>query len=311
MNADPIAIIGSGTIGTAWAIVFATAGHKVTVHDINASRIAQAEKELRSRIDDLRKFELVSEAPEAITERVSFTDKLAMAVTNAIHVQECIPEDIALKRQLFAELDAITDDATTIASSSSFLPISATAKELSGRHQFLVVHPGNPPFLLRIAEICPAPFTNSTIVERIELLLQSCGLQCVRVQMETEGFIFNRLQGALLREAYRLVSEGVATADDIDLIVRDGLGLRWSVVGPFETSDLNTSGGIEAHAARMLPVYAHMGAAHGERQGWTDETIEKVTAARRATLPLSEWQTRAAWRDQELMALLRHRQQRR
>ena len=98
--------------------------------------------------------------------------------------------------------------------------------------------------------------------------------------------MFNRLQGALLREAYCLVRDGVATVADIDRLVRDGLGLRWSVIGPFETVDLNTRGGIAAHAEKMGPAYARMGAERGQHDPWTPELVAEVAAARRAELPL-------------------------
>ena len=123
----------------------------------------------------------------------------------------------------------------------------------------------------------------------------------VRVGREVEGFVFNRLQGALLREAYCLVRDGVATVADIDLVVRDGLGLRWAAIGPFETADLNTRGGIAAHASRMGPAYARMGAERGQDDPWTPELVAEVTAQRRAELDLADWGNRGAWRDRMLM----------
>ncbi len=107
------------------------------------------------------------------------------------------------------------------------------------------MHPGNPPYLLPVVELVPAPFTDEAVVERAHALLAGAGLSPVRVRVELEGFVFNRLQGAMLREAYALVRDGVASVEDIDRIVKDGLGRRYSVVGPFETSDLNVRGGIE------------------------------------------------------------------
>jgi 3-hydroxyacyl-CoA dehydrogenase len=132
----------------------------------------------------------------------------------------------------------------------------------------------------------------------------------VRVQKETEGFVFNRLQGALLREAYCLVRDGVASVDDIDTVVRDGLGLRWSVVGPFETVDLNTRGGIASHAQKMGPAYERMGAERGQHDPWTPELVAQVAAARRAVLPLDRWEERVAWRDERLTELVRARRER-
>jgi 3-hydroxyacyl-CoA dehydrogenase len=162
--------------------------------------------------------------------------------------------------------------------------------------------------LIRIAEVIPAPFTSDDTVERTERLLEQAGLVPIRINREVEGFVFNRLQGAMLREAYCLVRDGVASVEDIDLIVRDGLGFRWSVMGPFETVDVNTRGGIKAHAERMGPAYERMGAERGQHDPWTEELVAKVEAERRAALPLDQWEDRAAWRDRSLMALLAVRQ---
>ena len=136
------------------------------------------------------------------------------------------------------------------------------------------------------------------------MILEGVGLSVVVVHEEIEGFVFNRLQGAVLREAYCLVRDGIASVDDIDRIMRDGLGLRWSVIGPFETVDLNTVGGIEAHAARLGPAYARMGAERGQHDPWTPELVAEVARQRREALPLEDWQARGAWRDRQIMAAL-------
>jgi 3-hydroxyacyl-CoA dehydrogenase len=169
------------------------------------------------------------------------------------------------------------------------------------------VHPGNPPYLLRVAELVPAPFTDAEVLERTAALLRKSGMAPVRLKREIDGFVFNRLQGALLREAYCLVRDGIADVADIDRIVRDGLGLRWSVIGPFETADLNARGGVVEHARRMGPAYRRMGRERGQDGPWTDALVAQVAAERRAILPLEDWEERVAWRDRALMALLRCR----
>ena len=126
---------------------------------------------------------------------------------------------------------------------------------------------------------------------------------------EVEGFVFNRLQGALLREAYCLVRDGVASVEDIDEVVRSGIGRRWSVIGPFETVDLNTRGGIEEHAKRMGPAYERMGAERGQHDPWTTELVAQVAVQRRAVLPLSDWEHRVQWRDEQLLAISSRAQQ--
>lgn len=306
-TASTIAIIGAGSIGVAFAIVFARAGFTVRVQDPDAGRRAAAPQEIAERLADLAHFGLVAEAEAAILERIVFTAELAEAVADADLVQECVPERLEVKRQLFAELDRLAPPSAVLASSSSAICPSAFAAGLPGQTRCLVAHPGNPPYLLSVIEIVPAPFTSPETVSCAVQIFEHSGLAPVLVQKEPEGFVFNRLQGALLREAYCLVRDGVASVEDIDQIVRDGLGLRWSVIGPFETADLNTRGGVASHAAKMGPAYARMGAERGQNDPWTPELVGQVERERRARLSLDEWAERVLWRDRALMALLKCR----
>jgi 3-hydroxyacyl-CoA dehydrogenase len=312
MSADPrvprqIAIVGAGSIGAAWAIVFAEAGNRVRLQDTDRGRLDASRNDIRARLDDLVAHGLATATVDEVMARIEFTTNLSGALAGAAHVQECVPEDRELKRRLFADLDHLAAPDAVLASSSSFLPASSFAADLAGRARCLVVHPGNPPYLLRVAELVPAPFTAAEIVDRTAALLAECGMTPVCLAREIDGFVFNRLQGALLREAYCLVRDGVASAADIDRIVRDGLGLRWSVIGPFETVDLNTRGGIAAHARRMGPAYLRMGQERGQNDPWSEDLVARVTAERRAALPLGGWEERVGWRDRALMALLRCR----
>jgi L-gulonate 3-dehydrogenase len=302
-----IAIVGAGSIGVAWAIVFARAGHPVRLHDPDPERLALVEQEVGERLSDLDEAGLLGEAPDALLGRLSLHGELERALSGAVHVQECAPESLELKRELFAQLDQLADPGATLASSSSMIPSSAFAEPLRGRARCLVVHPGNPPYLLPIAEVVPAPFTDSEVTDRTVALLEAAEMSVVLVRAEVEGFIFNRLQGAVLREAWCLVRDGVATVEDIDRTMRDGLGRRWALIGPFEASDLNTRGGIAVHAGRMGPGYERMGAERGQHDPWTPELVERVTRERRAVLPLERWQERVRWRDRGLIALERAR----
>ena len=304
-----IAIIGAGSIGTGWAIVFAQAGHLVRLFDTQADRLQDAGSEITARLRDLEEFDILKGTVEDVVQRISYCTQIGEAVSGADHVQECIPENLAAKQQMFAQLDEMAGSACTLASSSSFLPATAFASELAGRNRVLVLHPANPPFLLRVAEIVPAPFTDAQTTERTHQLMKQSDMACVLLGGEVEGFAYNRLQGALLREAYCLVRDGIVSVEDIDRLVRDALGLRWSVIGPFETSDLNTRGGIEAHAARMGPSYARMGKERGQDDPWSDDLVATVTAARRHALPLENWSERGVERDRALMALLKARSQ--
>lgn len=304
---ERIAVIGAGSIGVAWAIVFARAGASVSLHDPDPDRLADVPEEMRTRLCELSHFDLLAEAPETVIARVDVLSDLEGALAGASYVQECAPENLEIKRALFAELDRMAPATSVLASSSSAMPCSQLAADLPGRERCLVAHPGNPPYLLPIVELVPAPFTSADAVELAADLLGRAGMSVVRVGAEIEGFVFNRLQGALLREAYCLVRDGVVGVEDLDRVVREGLGRRWAVVGPFETVDLNTRGGIESHAARLGPAYARMGAERGQDDPWTPELVARVSSERRRLLALEDWEERVAWRDRKLMELERAR----
>lgn len=306
---NDIAVVGAGSIGVSWAIVFARAGRRVTLHDPDGARLGVAQQELAARVAELAGAGLLDEEPAAVVARVAAVPALGDALAGAVHVQECAPEDLDLKRELFMTLDAEAEPDASLASSSSALTASTFASALPGRARCLVAHPANPPHLLPVVEVVPAPFTDASTVAAVTALLEGAGMSPVLVRHEVEGFVFNRLQGALLREAYCLVRDGVASVDDVDRVVREGLGRRWAIVGPFETADLNTRGGIAAHAALLGPAYARMGAERGQDDPWRAELVERVVAERRERLPLENWDARVAWRDRALMAFERARRE--
>jgi 3-hydroxyacyl-CoA dehydrogenase len=302
-----VGVIGAGSIGVAWALVFARAGHEVRLFDPDARRRALAPGELASKLAALNDEALLTEDADGIASRVSIRDELGPAVAGAGYVQECAPESLPLKRGLFAELDRLASTGSVLASSSSALTASAIAAGLPGASRCLIAHPGNPPFLLPVVELVPSPQTRAEVVDAAAALLHSAGMQPVRLRKEIEGFVFNRLQGAVLREAYRLVRDDVVTPDDLDIVMRAGLGRRWSVLGPFETAELNTRGGLEAHASIMGPAYARMAGPGEARELWDAELVGRVSESVRRRFPRARWAEHVAWRDRALMALERCR----
>jgi len=304
---SPVAVVGAGSIGVAWAVVFARAGIPVVLHDADRVRLAASVPDLRARLDALAAEGLLLEPAETVAERVVAESALDAAVRGARHVQECVAEDLALKRDVFSALDTLAAPGVPIASSSSMLTATRIAAELRGRDRCLVAHPGNPPYLLPIVELVPAPFTAPDVLERAAGYFTQAGLWAVRVRREIEGFVFNRLQGALLREAYCLVRDGVVSPSELDRLVQEGLGRRWSVIGPFATAELNTRGGIEAHAARLGPAYARMGAERGQHDPWTSELVAEVAADVHARFAPERWDENVTWRDRQLMVLERAR----
>ena len=305
----PVAIVGAGSIGVSWAIVFARAGHEVQLHDPDPQRRAVALDEAGEKLGALNTAGLLDQPVSAIAARMHIADELGDAVVGADHVQECAPEQLDVKRALFAEIARYAGADCVLASSSSALMPSAIFATARRRERTLVIHPANPPHLLPVVELVPAPFTAADTVDRSEALLAGVGMAPVRIGHELEGFVYNRLQGAVLREAYALVRDGVIDVDGLDRIMREGLGRRWAVVGPFETSDLNARGGVAVHAERMGPAYARMGRERAGDGPWEPELISRVAGQRRALLALTDWEDRVRWRDAQLIAQERARRQ--
>lgn len=299
-----IAIIGAGSIGLGWSIVFARAGLPVRLFDPDKAQRRSAFDDTMFRLEKLREFSLINETPQEIIARIAMCESDEQAAGGATHIQECAPEDLGLKRSLMARLDRFAPAEATIASSASTIPASQWADGLAGKSRCLVIHPANPPYLIPVVEIIPASFTAPAAVDRARDLMRAVGQKPILVKKEIEGFVFNRIQGAVLREAYCLVRDGAASVEDIDTVVREGLGLRWSFMGPFETADLNTRGGIAAHAARLGPAYHRMGLERGQDDPWTPALVAQVAAERRAVMAPGEWAERVLWRDEMLMRLL-------
>ncbi|HYG87142.1 MAG TPA: 3-hydroxyacyl-CoA dehydrogenase [Azospirillum sp.] len=304
-----VGIVGAGLIGRAWAIVFARAGCRVRLTDASRDAAMAALGIIKESLHDLKGAGLLDEAPDAVLARISIADDLAGAVTDADYVQENLPELLDAKRQVFAAMDRLVKPDAILASSTSAIPGSAFTEGLAGRHRCLVAHPVNPPHLVPLVELCRTPWTSDDVVARARALHERVGQVPVTVEREVEGFVLNRLQGALLNEALKLVAHGYISAEDLDKTVRDGLGLRWSFMGPFETIDLNAPQGVADYGARYGGFYDRVAAEPLPPCGWQHPVVTKIDAERRAVLPAEKLGERQAWRDRRLMALVAHKRQ--
>jgi 3-hydroxyacyl-CoA dehydrogenase len=239
--------------------------------------------------------------------KIKTNDDPQEALAGATHVQENAPEKLDVKIALFEKLDRLAPPDAVIASSSSALLPSLFTKDLAGRHRCLVVHPLNPPYVIPAAEVVPAPWTSAEIVARTRDFLFAAGQAPIVMNRELDGFIMNRLQGALLEEAFRLVADGYASPEDIDVSLRDGLALRWSFMGPFETIDLNAPGGVCDYVERYQEIYARLFPQMQRRVDWAGDALNIVERERRARVPKEGLGKRQAWRDRRLMALAAHK----
>ena len=303
-----IAVVGSGLVGQAWAIVFARGGHAVRMWDGDPQAVARAQSLIASQVADLQRAGLIGD-PEGLRARIHGCATLEEALDGADYVQESLPEKVEIKREIFAKMDARAAPQTVLASSTSSIPASAFTEDLPGRARCLVAHPVNPPYLVPVVEICGAPWTDASAVQRAWDVMVSVGQKPVKIHRELEGFIINRLQGALLREAFRLVEQGYVDAEGLDVTIREGLGLRWSFMGPFETIDLNAPEGLADYAHRFGQMYQSIATEQISTEPWSEDLIQKLETQRRAALPADRLLERRLWRDRRLMALAAHKKQ--
>lgn len=307
---EKIAIIGAGLIGQGWAAVFAQAGFEVAMYDTSAEAADRAMKAMETRIGDLAEFDLIkpSDAPQ-ILQRIRLAASLEDALNDAIYIQENGPENIDIKREITEALDAIAASDVPIGSSTSGISASRYCKSITGRHRCLVVHPINPPHLHPAVEIVPTPWTDQSTVSKVNDVMIKCGRETIVLSEEIDGFVVNRLQGALLEEAFKLVGSGIVSAEDLDKAICDGLGLRWSIMGPMQTIHLNAPGGVTDYVARYGEMYRGFGIGSYDDVDWASIAKEKLAAemaAKTAVAGIPEAQTA---RDRKLMALLRHKKQ--
>jgi len=303
-----IAIVGTGFIGRAWAISFARAGHEVSLWDAAAGAPAAALAYIDSLLPDLQANDLLNGAsPEQIVSRLRIAATLEEALAGATHVQENTPEVVELKREIFARLDAVAGNDAVLASSTSAILPSKFTESLPGRARCMVVHPINPPYLIPAAEVVPAPWTDPAAIERTAAFLRAAGHTPIVMKREIDGFVMNRMQGALLEEAFRLVADGVVSAEDVDVGIRDGLALRWSFMGPFETIDLNAPAGVRDYVARYQSIYSGIFPSVQWRADWAGPVLDEIEADLRERTPAEQLSERQRWRDRRLMALAAHK----
>ena len=240
-------------------------------------------------------------------DRIHPTESLEAALDGVDHVQESAPEDLDIKRRITARIADIAPADAVLASSTSSLVPSSFTEGVAGRERCLVAHPLNPPYLTPAVEIVPAPWTAPATVEKARRFYDAIGHSPIVLEREIDGFVVNRLQGALQHEAFRLVADGYARAEDVDRAVRDGLGQRWSFMGPFETIDLNAPGGIRDYVERYEPMYQRFAEQQKETRDWTALLDTGLEADRVDALPRASIAERQAWRDTRMTALAAHR----
>ncbi len=301
----PVAVIGSGTIGRSWAIVFARAGHPVRLYDADASRSQDAVVGAGAAVRLLEERGWLAEPAADVIARMTPTTSLADACAGAVYVQESVPEDLELKRQVFRQLDDVAAPDVILGSSASAIPMSSIAEGLRHRQRCLVVHPTNPPHLLPLVELVPSPDTAPEVLETARRLLVAAGQRPIVCRREIYGFVLNRLQFALFKEALYLAREGIVSIPDIDACITDGLGLRWAFMGPFMVEETNAASVGDCLSKFQDFLQEIMGSLARDVDAPNDADIAQVTAGIGEELAGRTHDDMVAYRD-EMVLRLRH-----
>lgn len=226
-----IAVIGAGLMGHGIAQVFALAGHDVTITDSFTANLDTVKQRISANLTDL------GDDPDAVN-RVTPNADLAAAVRNADYVVEAVLEDLPLKQKLFAEIETHVRPDTILASNTSVIPITDIMKGLRHRERALGTHWWNPPYLVPLVEVIGTQWTSPETIECTMALHKAIGKTPVHVKKDVAGFVGNRLQHALWREAIALVEHGICDAETVDTVVKAAFGRRLAVLGPLENADL-------------------------------------------------------------------------
>ncbi|WP_274436452.1 3-hydroxyacyl-CoA dehydrogenase [Alicyclobacillus sp. ALC3] len=301
-----ISILGAGLVGRGWAIAFARAGYQVRLYDVVESALTSASNEIQSNVESLAASGLLTASQGAeLVNRIVTTNVLGDALHGAAYVQECVAERLSVKQELMRQVSRDLPANAIVASSTSALLPSQLYKDVDFNDRCLVCHPVNPPYLIPFVEVVPSPWTKEEVVVEAMRLMKEIGQTPILLRKEIAGFVLNRLQVALVNEAISLVRSGVASVEEVDLAVKDGLAYRWAFMGPFETIDLNAPEGIRDYLTRFTDMYKIAGESICESP-FSDELLTTLERERRALLPAKSMELRREWRDKKIMS---HRQQ--
>lgn len=305
-----VGVVGAGTMGAGMAQVFAQAGYTVRWYNRSAAGLQRGLARIRDNQDLLiRHGALTAGEAAAALARLHPTEALA-DLAGVQLVSESIVEDLTAKQALFRALDRLCGDAAIFTTNTSGLPISRLAVAVSRPERFAGLHCANPAHIIPVTEIIKGEETADATCEVLMALARRLGKHPVLVQREVPGFISNRLQFALLREALHLIETGVASAADVDAAIKHGIGLRWALFGPLEIADL---GGLDVFDTIASYLFQDLSNATEAppvlRQRAAEGRLGVKSGSGFYAYTPEQGQALVAWRDEALLALLRVKQQ--
>ncbi|MFJ1520298.1 3-hydroxyacyl-CoA dehydrogenase NAD-binding domain-containing protein [Acinetobacter sp. ABJ_C1_1] len=251
-----IGVVGVGVIGASWTALFLYKGFKVKVYDPYPIDEELFKKRIQANLNDLRDLDLQKQSSHSLQDVLSnleLHNSLKDAVADVDFIQENAPERLDLKQKLYQDITSYCPEKTLIASSSSGLKVSDFQKEAAHPERILLGHPFNPPHLLPLVEIVGGNLTDPQLLKRASEFYQRLGKHPIILNKEVKGHVANRLQAALWREAFSLVKEGVCSAEDVDIAITSGPGLRWALFGPYINMELANQKGFKEAIHHLGP----------------------------------------------------------
>ncbi len=305
-NIHRVACVGAGLIGQEWATLFSSKGFEVVLQDLSETVLEKSVRGIRSNLLFLETSNLLKKGEaEAALKRIKTSQFIGEAVGHADYVQESVPDDYDLKKQVFSEMDAAAPEYAILASSSSGLLMTEIQKVTARPRRCVLVHPVLPVYLIPLVEIVGGGQTSGETLMAAHDFMKTLGKVPVLLKREVSGYIVNRLQAALLREAIDLVDKGVASAEDVDKAFCTGIGLRDPLIGPFLRIHL-AGGGVERFIENFSQSYRHR---WETMETWTSippsaaekivRSVREMGVVRKKTLEEIN-----NWRDEMLVKLL-------
>merc|ERR1712110_1064043 len=289
MENGKIGIVGSGLIGRSWAMIFAAAGHPVVLFDIKKEQVDGALADIKNQLNVLKSDGLLrgTLSPDEQMALISGTDDLKIAVQNAIHIQECVPENPDLKKKVFFQIAQHCSESAVICSSTSCLMPSLIFEECGKTAQCIIAHPVNPPYYAPMVEIIPHDQTTNEVRQKTRSLMAKIGQKPVLLSRAVDGFALNRIQYAVINESWRLVQDGVLSPQDVDTVLTAGLGMRYATIGPFETIHLNAEGTRE-YMEKYSKTIQRVSSTFGPTPTYDGEALERIVGIMEKEIPLGD-----------------------